>query len=91
MYHEYAQNTRNSTCCNYYNASGDVAAFDSWMTAGDDVTSPYVGAKFGCCGECVVRANNIQVYYCPGAPTMVECTTEITVSSIDTNANTTSS
>src|SRR5579871_1892928 len=28
IYHEYEQNPRNSTCCNYYNASGNVAAFD---------------------------------------------------------------
>lgn len=84
IYHEYMQDPRNSTCCNYYNASGNVAAFDSWMTAGDDATSPYVGAKFGCCGDCVVRANNIQVYFWPGAQAMMECTTEITVSGIDT-------
>lgn len=83
LYHEYMQNPANSTCCDYYNASGNVAAFDDWMTAGDGVTSPYVGAQFGCCGDCVVRANNIQVYYWTGAAGLAECSTIITTSSTD--------
>src|SRR5579871_3177998 len=61
------------SCCDYYNASGNVAAFDSWVTAGDDATSPYVGAKYGCCDVCVVRARNIQVYYWPDAANLMEC------------------
>ncbi len=69
----YWRNSTNSTCCNYYNASGNVAAFDSWITASGDVTSPYVGAKYGCCGDCIVRANNIQLYYWAGATTLMEC------------------
>jgi hypothetical protein len=64
---------KNQTCCDYYNASSvvDTSAFNSWITAGDNAgPSPSVGAIYGCCGGCSVRASSVQIYYWPGKPTI---------------------
>jgi hypothetical protein len=40
--------------------------------------SPSLGAKYGCCGRCAIRAQSIQVYYWPGGGGLTRCITGTT-------------
>jgi hypothetical protein len=73
-----AQRMRNETCCSYYNPSLDTLAFSSWISAGNAEPSPSLGAKYGCCGHCTIRAQSIQVYYWPGGGELTRCITGTT-------------
>jgi hypothetical protein len=68
----YGQSEMDYKCCDYYNTNLDTAAFKSWITAGAE-PSPSVGASYGCCAGCTIRAQSIQVYYWPGAGDLVIC------------------
>jgi hypothetical protein len=84
---------RNQTCCRYYNSDLDTFAFSSWIFADSASPSPSLSPRYACCGECTVRAPNIQLYYWPGAEDIVDCPTYTTGSysyaSIELNTTTT--
>lgn len=78
-YHNaHRQRERNETCCNYYNPSLDTLAFSSWISERNADPSPSLGAKYGCCGRCVIRAQDVQVYYWQGNGELTRCITGTT-------------
>lgn len=88
-----AQRMRNETCCSYYNPDLDTAAFNSWISAGNADPSPSLDAKYGCCGRCAIRAQNIQVYYWPNGAELTRCdpgTTTLVVTYTDNYTDITS-